>query len=191
MSEQKSPDKSPYKPLGTHLKYLREQLQESVMEVSGAVEIEPDALNRIEDGSERPSEDILMLLIQHYNPQDQEAVQLWELAGYEGEHDHKPRLEDLVNNIGGKQLVMLMAMDMRTMYSDGIDIDINQAGLTMNFTQTSSPTRRAPVGRIGMSYEQANNVMKTLEQALLRAKYLGQQHRLPNPKPHDDTPNER
>jgi hypothetical protein len=183
MSEQRSPDTAPFKPLGSHLKYLREQLQESVMEASGAVEIDPDALTRIEDGLERPSEDILMLLIQHYNPRDQEAVQLWELAGYDGEHnDHKTRLEDLVS---GKQLVMLMAMDVRTMYSDGIDIDINQVGLTLNFTQSTAPGRRVPIGRIGMSYEQANNVLKTLEQALLRAKYLGQQPRLP--KPTDDT----
>jgi hypothetical protein len=186
MSEPTSPDKTPFKPLGRHLKYLREQLQESVLEASGAVEIDPDTLKRIEDGLERPSEDILMLLIQHYNPQDQEAVQLWELAGYEGDRDPKQRLEDIMGHLGSnKQLIMLMAMDVRTMYSDGLDIDITKAGLTMNFTQATSQNRRTAVGRIGMSYDQAAEVLKTLQTALLRANYLKHPRGLPEPK--DDT----
>jgi len=190
MSEPKSPDKSPYKPLGSHLKYLREQLQESIMEAAGSVEIDPDALTRIEDGLERPSEDILMLLIQHYNPQDQEAVQLWELAGYEGDQDPKQRLEDIMSHMGNnKQLIMLMAMDVRTMYSDGLDIDITQAGLTLNFTQAANRNRRITVGRIGMSYDQAAEVMKTLQTALLRANYLKHPRGLPEPKDDSSTSN--
>lgn len=181
MSEQTSQNgnaRTPFYQLGNHLKYLREQLQESVMEVSGAVEIDSDDLQRIEQGVERPSEDILLLLIQHYNMQDQEAVQLWELAGYDGDDSpHKSKLDaNTAALLQSKQMVMLLAIDVRTMYSDGVDININQAGLTMNFTQTTGDNQHMPVGRIGMSYEQATQVMKTLEQALLRAKYLKQQH---------------
>ncbi|MGH7240867.1 MAG: helix-turn-helix domain-containing protein [Candidatus Saccharimonadales bacterium] len=184
MNEQKSQGgntSNPFKMLGNHLKYLREQLKESLIEVSGAVEIDADDLVRIEQGIERPSEDILLLLIQHYDMQDQEAVQLWELAGYDGnDSPHKVKLEtNTAAMLQNKQTVMLLAMDMRTMYSDGVDININPAGVTLNFTQTTGDNQRAPVGRIGMSYEQATLVMKTLEQALLRAKYLGPQHRLP------------
>ncbi len=73
----------PFKTLGTHLKYLREHSSESLAEVSGAVEINEDIMERIEQGVERPSEEILMLLISHFNMQDNEAVQLWELAGYD------------------------------------------------------------------------------------------------------------
>jgi transcriptional regulator with XRE-family HTH domain len=185
MNEQKPPGgnaSAPFKMLGNHLKYLREQLKESVMEVSGAVEIDTNDLQRIEQGVERPSEDILLLLIQHYDMQDQEAVQLWELAGYDGtDSPHRIKLDAGANALlHNKQTVMLLAMDMRTMYSDGIDININQAGITLNFTQTTGENQRSPVGRIGMSYEQANAVLKTLEQALLRAKYSGGQHRLPD-----------
>src|SRR5438309_12010771 len=79
---------APFKTLGTHLKYLREQSNESLAEVSGAVEIAEDALMRIEDGQERPEEDILLLLINHFAMPDQEAVQLWELAGYDGTPEH-------------------------------------------------------------------------------------------------------
>jgi hypothetical protein len=58
---QNSGANTPFKMLGSHLKYLREQLQESLMEVSGAVEIETETLYRIEQGVERPTEDILLL----------------------------------------------------------------------------------------------------------------------------------
>ncbi|MBC7581260.1 hypothetical protein H7097_00130 [Aeromicrobium sp.] len=191
MNEQKSQGggpSAPFKMLGNHLKYLREQLKESVMEVSGAVEIETLDLERIEQGKERPSEDILLLLIQHYNMSDQEAVQLWELAGYDGENSpHKSKIEsNATAMLQTKQTVMLLAMDVRTMYSDGVDVNINQAGVTLNFTQTTGDGQRLPVGRMGMSYEQAADVLKTLEQALLRAKYLKHQPRLSGTSPDDN-----
>jgi hypothetical protein len=183
MSEQRH-NTPPFISLGKHLKYLREQLKESLHEASGAVEIEVDELGRIENGFERPPEDILLLLIQHYNMQDQEAVQLWELAGYDGEASpHKFRIEEnTAAAFHNKQMVMLLAMDMRTMYSDGVDISINQAGVTLNFTQSANNNQRLPVGRIGMSFEQANQVLKTLETALLKAKYLNHPLGLPAPK---------
>jgi transcriptional regulator with XRE-family HTH domain len=189
MSEQKSHNTTPpFLGLGTHLKYLREQLKETLHEASGAVEIDSDVLSRIEMGFERPSEDILLLLIQHYNMQDQEAVQLWELAGYDSEASpHKFRLEEAASAaFNNKQMVMLLAMDVRTMYSDGVDININQAGVTLSFTQTAGNNQRHPVGRIGMSYEQAHQVLKTLEQALLKAKYMNGPQGLPAPKEQTD-----
>ncbi len=178
---QNSGANTPFKMLGSHLKYLREQLQESLVEASGAVEIETDMLVRIEQGVERPPEDILLLLIQHYDMQDQEAVQLWELAGYDGDNSpHKLKIDsntaDLLQN---KQMVMLLAMDVRTMYSDGVDINVNPGGITLNFTQTAGQGKQLPVGRIGMSHDQAALVLKTLEQALLRAKYMNHPHGLP------------
>ena len=51
----------PFQPLGGHLKYLREQSHQSLAEVSGAVEIDESALERIEAGLERPAEDVLLL----------------------------------------------------------------------------------------------------------------------------------
>jgi len=190
MSEPKHHQVPPYQSLGTHLKYLREQQNESLHEASGAVEIDVDTLQRIEQGIERPSEDILLLLIQHYNMHDQEAVQLWELAGYDGEASpHKVRLEDVAGNaMNNKQLVMLLAMDVRTMYSDGLDVNINQAGVTLNFTQTAGNNQRLPVGRIGMSYDQAEQVLKTIQQALLKAQYMRGPKGLPSPKSDDSDP---
>jgi len=183
MNDQKSHNTPPFQTLGRHLKYLREQIQESLAEVSGAVEIDEASLGRIEQGLERPSEDILLLLINHYDMQDQEAVQLWELAGYDSEGGPGPnrmRVEDLANS--NKQMIMLLAMDMRVMYSDGLDVTINQAGLTLNFTQAGAKGQRMPVGRIGMSYDQAREVLQTLQSALDRADYLKRPKGLPAPK---------
>lgn len=184
MSEQRSHSTPPFQTLGTHLKYLREQSRESMAEVSGAVEIDEIDLQKIEQGFERPSEDILLLLIQHYRMPDQEATQLWELAGYDGDDGPAPmrlNLEDMANG-AGKQLIMLLAMDMRIMYSDGLDVMINKAGLTLNFTQAGGKNRRMPVGRIGMSCEQAGEVVRTLQNALLKADYIKNPRNLPAPK---------
>lgn len=183
MNEQKSQGVPPFQTLGTHLKYLREQSNESLQEASGAVEIDTEALQRIEAGTERPTEDILLLLIQHYNTHDHEALQLWELAGYDGnEAPQKVRLEDLLGPNGSKQVVMLMTGDTRTMYSDGLDVNINQAGLTLTFTQTGGNGRHTPVGRVGMSYDQAVQVMKTLHEALVKADNVRRPKGLPAPR---------
>lgn len=80
---------------------------------------------------------------------------------------------------------MMLAMDMRTMYSDGLEINWNQAGLTLNFTQTNPQNSgKAPaisVARVGLSYTQAEQVLNSLERALLHAKYGTTTKLLPPP----------
>lgn len=169
----------PFKVLGTRLKYLRERSRESLAEVSGAVEIDEDKLARIEQGVERPSEEILMLLMSHFNMQDSEAVQVWELAGYDRKNGPDMlSAEDLVNS--GKPVVMLLAVDVRTQYTDGVDIAADQAGLTMTFTQMGGNGNTQPVARVGMSLDQARAVSMALQRTLLYAD--SQRHRsLPAP----------
>jgi transcriptional regulator with XRE-family HTH domain len=173
----------PYELLGNHLKQFREQKRESLLEASGAVEIDAELLERYENGQERPSEDILMLLINHFDVKDHEAVKAWESAGYESA-DHS-------GNLGRRQLdglekaaVLVLAMDARTIYSDGVLIDGNNSGLVMNFTQATGLNRRQQqtIARIGMSYEQAEQVLASLQQALLYGKQTGKPRRLPPPR---------
>jgi transcriptional regulator with XRE-family HTH domain len=173
----------PFKTLGTRLKYLREHSSESLAEVSGAVEINEDTLDLIEKGVERPSEEILMLLINHFEMQDTEAVALWELAGYD-----RRNTPDILNfgmsadDIqSAKQMIMMLAVDTRTQYSDGVDIDINNAGVVMAFTQASGQNQRQVVARVGMSLSQAEAVSEILQQAIIRARY-GKTKSLPSPK---------
>jgi transcriptional regulator with XRE-family HTH domain len=177
----------PFKTLGTRLKYLRERSHESLAEVSGAVEIEEDKLERIEQGTERPSEEILMLLMSHFNMQDTEAVQVWELAGYDRrlgpEVHHTISPDDF--SAGTKPVVMLLALDMRTQYTDGVDISADPAGVTLTFTQQGGQGSIQPVSKVGMSIEQAEAVAAALQHALLKVKYYRQKG-LPAPEQRDD-----
>lgn len=174
MSEQNAP----YMTLGKHLKYVREQAQATLAEVSGAVEIDEAMLERIEAGQERPAEDILLLLISYFNIQDQEAVQLWELAGYDGDMPDKMRATDDAVQLGNKAIVMLMGMDSRTLYTDGLDIICNPAGITLQFTQGAANGPQT-IAKLGMSYDQADLVLKNLQDALLKASFLRQHKQLP------------
>ena len=167
---------APFKNLGAHLKYVREQKSETLAEAAGAVEIDMETLERIESGHERPTEDILMLLMDHFDLQDQEAVQLWESAGYNRHEQARGRnpLEEISRNAA----VVVLAMDMRTQYSDGVEVTANQSGLTMQFTQSGAGNTTQPVARVGMSYEQAEAVLATLQQALLYGRSGYTQRRL-------------
>ncbi len=168
----------PYVSLGSHLKYVREQAKQSLEEVSGAVEIEQDLLARIEAGMERPDEDVLMLLISHFKVQDGEAVQLWELADYESEMPEEIRFSPDPSQVG-KQTIMLLAMDIRTLYSDSLDVVANSAGATLSFGQSMGPNHTVPIARIGMSLDQTEQVIRQLEQVLLKLKYGGNKKLLP------------
>lgn len=163
--------------LGNHLKYVRQQANKSLAEVSGAVEIDEDYLARIEDGIERPEEEVLMLLISHFGLKDREAVQLWESAEYDSELPDEIRPEIEMNQIASKSMVMLLALDTRTVYSDGAEVMVNPAGVTINFTQTTPGNSLNTVARVGMSHAQAEAVIKSMQSALLHSKF-GHNHKL-------------
>lgn len=170
----------PFANLGKHLRNVREQSKRSIAEVSGAIEIDERTLRQIEIGQERPDEEVMLLLISYFGVQDQEALHLWELAQYDSDlSDHlqfnDPNSPSETTMHVNRQVIMMLAMDVRTLYSDGLDISQNQAGLTLNFTQTNSQANAQPtqvsVARVGLSYTQAEQVLRSLEQALLHAKY--------------------
>ncbi|HUA13132.1 MAG TPA: helix-turn-helix transcriptional regulator [Candidatus Sulfotelmatobacter sp.] len=167
----------PFQLLGEHLKNVREDAKRSLEEVSGAIEIDESRLKQIEAGMERPSEDIMLLLINYFNIGDSDAYHLWRLGKYKS--DISEFLDgaqdmDAFKDSSTHPMIMLLSMDVRTMYSDGIEISWNEAGFTLNFTQSmknGDKKQSAVVARVGMSEVQAQNVLKTLEKALLRAKY--------------------
>lgn len=178
-----TPKHKPYQTLGNHLRYLREQQRESLAEVSGAVEIDERKLERIEAGHERPAEDILLLLISHFDMQDQEAVQLWELAGYDGSDAMQPKVEEVLQDLsnGQKSVVVLLGVDTRTAYSDSVSIDSDSAGVTIKFGQLNSKRQAQHVAKVGMSYQQAEEVLRQLQRALWQGKYNQQPKLLPPP----------
>ncbi len=156
----------PFAPLGTQLRHLREKRQETLAEASGAVEIEPDALNAIEEGAERPGEDILLLLISHFAAKEDVATKLWELAGFD--QDGLPTQNVVNNSLGGAQNgVMVMPGETPIIYTDMVHVMVNNYGVVMNFMQTSGTSNQPiAVSRIGMSREHAQSVLEVLQKTL-------------------------
>lgn len=167
---------------------MRQRLQESLGETSGAVEIAVEQLDRFERGAELPSEDILMLLISHFNLQDDEALKLWELAGYDS-RTHPFSVDDGVNKEQTTSgdfsahhhiQVMLLALDNRILYTNGAEIITDDNGVVVNFTQSDNNNQSpAAIARVGMSYTQAEQFLQTLQRALLHKKYLSGPKQLP------------
>lgn len=155
----------PFKQLGQKLKTLRQKFQETTSDVSGAVEIDEAVLERYEAGAERPSEDILNLLISHFNMQDDDAAGLWQLAGYEQPRGNN-RDEDFVDDINnGRAGVLVMAIDPRVIYTDSMHVNAGPTGVVLSFAQNNGP-QPLVTARVGMSREQARNVIRTLQAAL-------------------------
>lgn len=147
---------------------MREKLHESVAEVSGAVEIDPDTLVRIERGERCPSEDVLMLLISYFNFKEEDAVSLWELAGYDREGMSQNVVPNSSEDISNKPMVMLVQPDNRVIYTDMVNVTVNNHGVVMNFLQTGGTPDSQPnvIARMGMSREHAKSVMQVLKDTL-------------------------
>ncbi len=161
----------PYEKLGEELRLLRQRQKESLAEVCGAVEIDEHILERYEAGFDRPDEEVLNLLINHYQLQGSGASRLWELAGY----DTGRILEDeqFIDEAlaAAHQLIMVLASDGRTVYTDGVSIDCNKSGLQITFTQSASNAKPIIVSKLGMSYDQAQEVIKALGVALAYGRF--------------------
>lgn len=158
----------PFKTLGQRLRIIRQKLHETMADVSGAVEIDENMLQRIEDGRERPSEDILMLLINHFGMHDDEAAALWQLAGYDQPRAQQESGHDQ-DEASSRNMVLVMAVDPRIIYSDSVQVTASQKGVVLSFSQASGTSQILTTARIGMSREQAANVLKALQQALQRS----------------------
>ncbi len=168
----------PYAELGEQLRSLRQEKNESLAEVSCAIEIEQHTLEQFEAGIDRPDEDILNLLINHYRLRDNLADRLWDLAGY----GSKPSDEAMLFEEAfatARQLIMVLSSDGRAVYTDDTTIDYSKTGLQLTFTQSMPGGKALPVARVGMSYDQADSLAKTLGLALLYARYNNQPRTLP------------
>lgn len=163
---------TPYRPLGRQLKQLRTRVNESLAEASGAVEIDVRELARFELGQVKPSEDVLLLLISHFGAKDDEAISLWEMAGYTTDKIPVSRMDNAP--VAANPVAMI---DNRVLFTDVVDIMVNNYGVVMNFLQSGPAGTPQPVVRVGMSREHAASVLKVLQQTLSR--FDGSQHTAP------------
>jgi len=155
------PHKTPYQTLGKTLKNLRHRANESLAETSGAVEIDVRELAGFELGKTRPSEDVLLLLISHFGAKDDEAVKLWEMADYGMD---KIPASHMAN--AEAQTDAAVSETNRVLYTDVVDVMVNNYGVVMNFMQAGPGNSTNAVARIGMSREHAKSVLKILEVTL-------------------------
>ncbi len=164
MAEGKS-KQYPYRTLGFQLRSLRDKEKESISDVSGAVEIEPELLVEIESGLKLPSEDILLLLISHFGLKNNEAMKLWKLAGYNNLSD----LDDSSQQeaFHPQAAMFVLPIDSRVVYTDSVQASVNDFGIVVNFQQASQQSSQPLiVSRVGMSREHAENVVEVLQRIL-------------------------
>lgn len=154
--------KRPYARFGQRLSEIRNELNESVYEVSGAVEVETETIEKFEKGESRPSEDLLMLLISHFDVKDEEADELFKLAGYDMNDTFSEDPQAL-------QPIVVMQIDSRILYSEKTTVEANENGVVLNFLQNGMNGQLLPISRIGMSHSQANQLIENLKSSLERA----------------------
>lgn len=130
-------------------------------EVSYAVEIDMDMLRDIETGATLPSEDILVLLLSHLQVEESTARKVFKLAGYDlGTQDQNDDHDQ------PKQQVFMFMPSNHVQYTDEVDIKTSKSGVVLSFFQPEVGEGKAPVSRIGMSREQAEQLVKDLQHEL-------------------------
>ena len=164
-------EKTPYKQFGLELKRLRSAAAKTPAEVSGAVEIDETKLAKYENGEQRPSEDILHLLLQHFNIQGTKADELWKLAGYiQVPTPQQIFMQDDMGSAVEEVAMQLAAHDSRIVYTDMLQVMVNNYGVIMNFMQgAGSNNQPLAVARVGMSKEHARTVIDVLQKTLEEA----------------------
>lgn len=181
-----SASNQPFKTLGLRLKQLREQQHLSLAEVCGAIEVDQETLTGIERGEEQPAEDVLLLLLSHLNTPEEEATKLWELADYDQSKETTQAGVISEALAGVKPIVMLVQPDSRIIYSDLVNVTVNKQGVVVNFLQDQGAAKKGmAIARVGMSLEQAQVVIDSLQQALQPSDSTSPspQRALPAPKP--------
>jgi DNA-binding XRE family transcriptional regulator len=176
----KDSETAPFAHLGNKLKSIRQKMKETVAEAAGAVEISEEDLKAIEQGRSRPSEEILMLLINHFGMQEDEAVTLWEMAGYDA-------ADDANHDDQGKTIVVALTLDPRIVYSDSVQVNGNKHGVILNFMQPGAgPMPGLPVSRVGMSRDQAKKMVRILQDTLTQLDTFDNPRQLPESSQQDD-----
>lgn len=164
MSERK---RQPFADLGAKLKLLRERKQESLEDASGAAEIDAPTLQAFEEGKERPAEDILHVLLHHFDAQDEVAEELWSMAGYKMPRDVEDAMELSQTKYQSVSAMFVLPLDNRILYSDSVQVNTNNHGVVLSFMQNvGSDNKPAPVSRIGMSREHAQHLLMLLNDCL-------------------------
>ncbi|MCA9331229.1 helix-turn-helix domain-containing protein [Candidatus Saccharibacteria bacterium] len=157
----------PFGELGQRLRLLRERIQETLEDASGAAEIDPPMLQAYEDGTERPDEDILHVLLHHFDVSEDDAEELWRLAGYQSLRSEKGNSSSEDGGFQPTPAMFVLPIDGRILYSDMVHVGVNKQGVVLNFMQNVGPDNKImPVSRVGMSKDHARALIQLLQDCL-------------------------
>ncbi|MEM6997962.1 MAG: DUF3467 domain-containing protein [Patescibacteria group bacterium] len=154
--------KKPYESFGKELKKIREDAKKSLLDVSGAMELDPEQLRRIEIGEERPTEELIILLVSHFELEDSDALELWKLAGYD-----RPDIDKETTGSTAGTPVVIPINDARVVYTDMVNVSANNYGVVVNFMQgLGANNQQMTISRVGMSVEHAVSLIKVLSETV-------------------------
>ena len=142
------------------------------------MEIDVRELASFELGKLRPTEDVLLLLISHFGAKDDEAVRLWEMAGYG--MDKIPASHMMNNDLTGASQ---QTAENRVLFTDIVDIVVNNYGVIMNFMQSGPANSTQSVARVGMSREHAKSILQILQTTIAQT-----EQNVPKSMPSDSSP---
>lgn len=163
---------------GSKLRQIRTHAQETLLDVSGAVEADVTLLQAVEAGTSQPSEDLVLLLISHFALKEDDALKLWELAGYD--QDRTGTSSMATDEEGSVHKAYVTAGDVRILYTDMVHVKSNRHGVVINFLQSlGSDDNTMAVSRVGMSHAHAESLLQVLKETLEATKK--QQKLLDNP----------
>lgn len=171
----------PYESLGSRIKFLREQWQQSLQEVSGTLEIDETSLRAIEDGASLPKPEILDMFISHFLLTEDQAQDLRDLAedNFQQASDAlSTGLEDMLM----KQIIMYLPIDTKTIYTDQMNATVNNHGVVLQFLQQNGSDQPVTVSKLGMSREHAEKMIEVLQSTLRQHDQGTHTKRLPSPK---------
>lgn len=156
---------APFKSFGTKLRQIRTKAKESLLDVSGAVETDIALLEDVEAGMAQPSEDLVLLLISHFALKEDDALKLWELAGYN--QDRTGTTSMATDENGNVQKAFVTSGDVRILYTDMVHVKSNRHGVVINFLQSlGADDHTMAVSRVGMSHAHAESLLEVLQQTL-------------------------
>lgn len=166
MSNRNNDKSKKYIALGARLKFLREQWQQTLTDVSHTLEIDEKTLRALEAGKIVPSSDILDMFISHFLLTEDQAQDLRDLAEEPRLTGIEADLPDSLDDLLTKQIVMLLPAENKVIYTDSMQATVNDSGVVLQFMQQVGNGQTVPVSRVGMSREHAQKVIEVLQSTL-------------------------
>jgi len=122
------------------------------------------------------------LLIQHFALKDDDATELWRLAGYSDSPMDEAQyfMNDDFGSAKATQTVSISHDDARIVYTDMVQVMVNNYGVIINFMQGAGPGNNPlAVSRVGMSKEHAKSILEVLKTTLDQANVMEKKAKSP------------